>query len=101
VTINNHAFTGAIPSMPWSGTRDTGFGVAGGPESLATFVRPKATILDQNTGPEPFWMPYDATFREFADILADVQIGRLGRAWKLPLAIRRRMRTIREFFDWK
>jgi acyl-CoA reductase-like NAD-dependent aldehyde dehydrogenase len=101
VTVNNHAFSGAIPSLPWSGTRDTGFGVAGGPESLATFVRPKTTLVDQSTGPELFWMPYDRTFVELADILADAQLGRLGRVWKLPLAIRSRIKTIRDFFDWK
>jgi acyl-CoA reductase-like NAD-dependent aldehyde dehydrogenase len=101
VTINNHAFSGAIPSLPWSGTRQTGFGVAGGPESLATFVRPRTTLVDRSTGPELFWMPYDRTFLELADILADAQLGRLGRAWKLPLAMRRRIKTIREFFDWK
>ena len=28
VTINNHAMTGAIAALPWSGTRETGTGVA-------------------------------------------------------------------------
>lgn len=85
VTINNHSFSSAIASLPWSGTRETGFGVANGPESLATFVRPRATITDLGGSPEPFWMPYDRTFREMTDILADAQILRLGQAWKLPL----------------
>ncbi len=101
VTINNHTFTAAVPSLPWSGTRATGFGVANGPESLATFVRPKATIVDQSSGPEPFWMPYDRTLFELFDILADVQIGKVTGAWRLPFAMRRRLSTIREFFDWK
>ena len=100
VTINNHSFSGAIPSLPWSGARETGFGIANGPASLATFVRPRATILDRSTGPELFWMPYDSTLWELGDIVADAQLGHVGRAWRLPLAIRKRMKTVREFFKW-
>ena len=100
VTINNHGFSGAVPALPWSGTRATGFGVANGPESLATFVRPRAVIVDRADGPEAFWMPYDRTLWDVGDILADLQIGRLGRAWRLPLALRARMKTVRKFFSW-
>jgi acyl-CoA reductase-like NAD-dependent aldehyde dehydrogenase len=98
VTINNHAFTGAIAALPWSGTRETGFGIANGPESLATFVRPRATITDESTAPEPFWMPYDQSLRELGSILADAQIMRLKNAWKLPLLMRARVDTVRKFF---
>ena len=28
VVINNHALTGAMPALPWSGTRETGTGIA-------------------------------------------------------------------------
>ncbi|HEY8039827.1 MAG TPA: aldehyde dehydrogenase family protein [Polyangiaceae bacterium] len=98
VTINNHAFSGAIPALPWSGTRETGFGVANGAQALATFVRPKATIVDRATGPELFWMPYDDALLELGDILADAQLTRLERVWKLPLLMRRRIRSVRAFF---
>ena len=98
VTINNHAFSGAIAALPWSGTRETGFGVANGPESLATFVRPRATITDEATSPEPFWMPYDRSLFDMGDILADAQLMRLGRAWRLPLLMRQRLQTVRKFF---
>jgi acyl-CoA reductase-like NAD-dependent aldehyde dehydrogenase len=98
VDVNNHAFSGAIPALPTTGTRDTGFGVANGPEALATFVRTRTTLVDRNGGPELFWMPYDDTLVELGDVLADAQIGRLDRAWKLPLLMRRRIRKIREFF---
>jgi acyl-CoA reductase-like NAD-dependent aldehyde dehydrogenase len=99
VTVNNHAFSGAIPALPWSGTRDTGFGVANGPEALSTFVRPRATILDRARGPELFWMPYDDALLELGDILADAQLTRLDRVWRLPGLMRRRIRTIRSFFS--
>jgi acyl-CoA reductase-like NAD-dependent aldehyde dehydrogenase len=98
VNVNNHAFTGAVPALPWSGTRETGFGVANGPEALTTFVRTRVTTVDRSGGPDVYWMPYDANFSEMADVLADAQVGKLGRAWRLPLLMRRRLQTIREFF---
>jgi acyl-CoA reductase-like NAD-dependent aldehyde dehydrogenase len=98
VTINNHAFSGAIPALPWSGTRETGFGVANGVQSLATFVRPCTTVVDRATSPELFWMPYDETLRKVGEILADLQVGRFTSVWRLPLAIRKRVRTVRDFF---
>jgi acyl-CoA reductase-like NAD-dependent aldehyde dehydrogenase len=98
VNVNNHAFSGAVPSLPWSGTRETGFGVANGPDSLATFIRPRVITVDSSGGPELYWMPYDATLRGLGETLADVQIGQLARAWKLPLLMRRRIKTLRDFF---
>jgi delta 1-pyrroline-5-carboxylate dehydrogenase len=98
VSINNHAFTGAVAALPWSGTRDTGFGVANSALSLATFVRPRATVVDRANAPELFWMPYDADLWEMGELLADAQLGRLARAWRLPLVIRDRLRTLRAFF---
>lgn len=98
VDVNNHSFTGAVPALPWSGTRETGFGVANGEQSLATFVRPRVTTVDRNDGPESYWMPYDGALLELGDALADAQVGRLARAWKIPLLLRRRIQTIRAFF---
>ncbi|HEY4016184.1 MAG TPA: aldehyde dehydrogenase family protein [Polyangiaceae bacterium] len=98
VTINNHAFTGAVPSLPWSGVRATGFGVANSVHSLHTFVRPRATVVDRAKAPELFWMPYDKTLWDLGSILADLQLGRFERVWRLPLAMRKRIRTIRAFF---
>lgn len=98
VTINNHAFSGAIPSLPWSGTRETGFGVANSAHALSTFVRPKATVVDRAKSPELFWMPYDQALWDMGEILADLQLGRLGGALRLPLIIGKRMKTVRRFF---
>jgi len=98
VNVNNHAFSGAIPALPWSGTRETGFGVANSAHALATFVRPKAFLVDRSHAPELFWMPYDDALVELGDILADAQVMKLERAWKLPLLIRKRMKTLRNFF---
>jgi acyl-CoA reductase-like NAD-dependent aldehyde dehydrogenase len=98
VSVNNHSFTGAIPALPWSGTRATGFGVANSTLALATFVRPRTVVVDRRQDPELYWMPYDPTLLELGDVLADVQTGRLGRAWRLPLLIWRRVRALRAFF---
>ena len=98
VDVNNHAMTGAIPDLPWSGTRETGFGVANSVHALGTFCRPKTVLVDGNSAMEPFWMPFDDKTFELGDILADAQIARLGRAWKLPILLANRAKRIRRFF---
>jgi acyl-CoA reductase-like NAD-dependent aldehyde dehydrogenase len=98
VNVNNHSITGAMPSLPWSGTRETGFGVANGPQSLSTFVRPRTTLVDRATGPELYWMPYDDALLELGNVLADTFLMRLERVWRLPLLMRARLRKVREFF---
>ncbi len=95
VTINNHAFTGAVPSLPWSGTRETGFGVANGAESLATFVRPRVNVVDRAGAPEIFWLPYDGKLRDVLERLADLQVGRFARALGLPMAMYGRIKGVR------
>lgn len=98
VDVNNHSMTGAIPDLPWSGTRDTGFGIANSELSLTTFCRPKTVLIDENGGPEPFWMPFDAAAFELGDLLADAQLARITRAWKLPLLLSKRAKKIQQFF---
>ena len=52
-----------------------------------------------NAAPEPFWMPFDPSTYELGDILADAQIARIGRAWKLPILLNKRMKRIKRFFS--
>jgi acyl-CoA reductase-like NAD-dependent aldehyde dehydrogenase len=99
VTVNNHALSGAIPALPWSGTRDTGLGIANSAHSLATFVRPKATIVDRAKAPDFYWMPYDEALFTLGDIIAGLQVGQLGGVWRLPLLMHKRVRTLRRFFQ--
>jgi acyl-CoA reductase-like NAD-dependent aldehyde dehydrogenase len=98
VDVNNHAFTGAIPALPWSGTRATGYGVANSEWSLTTFCHPKAIVVDEGTDPEFFWMPFDRDLLELGHTLADAQIGRILGAWKIPFLMRKRLQAIRKFF---
>lgn len=98
VDVNNHSFTGAIPQLPWSGTRASGFGIANSALSLTTFVRPRTVVVDRARAPEPFWMPFDESLWEMGNLLADVQLMQLGGALRIPLLWRRRVRKIRRFF---
>jgi len=90
-----------MPELPWSGTRATGTGIANGRHSLGTFVRPKAVLVDESTQPEMFFMPYDEDLSELGGLLAEAQLGRLLGAWKIPILIRRRVRTLKDFFGWR
>ena len=99
IDVNNHSMTGAIPDLPWSGVRDTGFGIANSELSLTTFCRPKSILIDGNDAPEPFWMPFDPSTFELGDLLADAQIMRIGRAWKLPILLQKRLKRIKDFFS--
>lgn len=98
VDVNNHSITGAIPDLPWSGVRDTGYGIANSALSLTTFCRPKSVLIDENKKPEPFWMPFDSAAYELGDLLADAQLFKIGGAWKLPFLIQKRLKRIQQFF---
>ena len=98
VTVNNHAFTGAIPDLPWGGRRASGRGIANSAWSLTTFARPKAIVVDASDSPEPFWLPYDAELEELGHLLADAQLGKLTRAYKIPLLLRKRVKAVKAFF---
>lgn len=101
VTINNHAMTGAMPSVPWSGTRDTGTGVANGAASLSAITCTKTVLVDSNSAPELYWMPYDRAMWELWHLLADAQLMKLSRIWKVPFLIKQRTDTIKKFFSTK
>ncbi|HTA89308.1 MAG TPA: aldehyde dehydrogenase family protein [Polyangiaceae bacterium] len=98
VNINNHSFTGAIPALPWSGTRATGYGVANSEWSLLTFCRPKVLVVDRGSNPDPYWMPFDRDLRDLGEALVHAQLGNVLRALSLPRLMRRRVRRISHFF---
>ena len=98
VTINNHSVTGAMAALPWSGTKNTGPGIANSALALGLFLRPKTILLDRNADPELYWLPYDGALWELGNLLADVQQMRLSGAWKIPFLIKRRIDTVRAFF---
>ncbi len=76
VTINNHGFTAAIPSAPWSGVKETGLGVTNGPHALGELVRPRLVLEDKNAmAKEVWWYPYTTTLRRLALAMATLRGG--------------------------
>ncbi len=98
VTINNHSVTGAMTALPWSGTRNTGPGIANSSYALTLFCRPKSLLVDKNKDPDPFWLPFDRDLYDLGDLLADAMIGRVGQAFRIPLLALARTRTIKRFW---
>jgi acyl-CoA reductase-like NAD-dependent aldehyde dehydrogenase len=96
VFINNHAITGAMPFAPWTGVKDTGYGVANSEHALHTFARPKTTFVDTNKSPDPWWLPADALLQDMAERLANAQLGKVKGALKLPSIMKQRQRRLLE-----
>lgn len=97
VFVNNHAITGAMAFAPWTGTKESGYGIATGTHSLLYFTRPKTTVVDKNSDPDPWWLPLDATMVEVAERLSKAQLGQLLAALKIPLLMKKRVETIKKF----
>jgi acyl-CoA reductase-like NAD-dependent aldehyde dehydrogenase len=76
LTINNHGFTAALPAAPWSGIKQSGFGVTNGPHALSAFVRPRLVLEDRNSAKsELWWYPYTKSLREVAESMAVLRGG--------------------------
>lgn len=82
VTINNHSFTGALPSVPWGGVGESGWGFTGSPLALDQLTRPRLVLVDRNRAArEAWWYPYSPTLRRMALTLVALRGGTfLGRA---------------------
>jgi acyl-CoA reductase-like NAD-dependent aldehyde dehydrogenase len=76
VTINNHSFTGALPSAPWSGVGESGWGITGSPLALDHLTRPRFVLVDRNRArKETWWFPYTDTLRSLALAFAALRGG--------------------------
>jgi acyl-CoA reductase-like NAD-dependent aldehyde dehydrogenase len=79
VTINNHAFTGALPAAPWGGQGETGYGVTNSPFALDGFTRPRFVLSDRSgRRREPWWYPYTPGKLKAALALAVLRSGTAG-----------------------
>lgn len=102
VTVNNHSFTGAIPSAPWGGTGETGWGVTGSPLALDHLTRPRLVLVDKNRAlRELWWYPYTDTLRNIALAFAKVRGGapfgaRIGAFFSLIGLLLKRMGELKE-----
>ncbi len=76
VTINNHSFTGALPSAPWGGVGETGWGITGSPLALEHLTRPRFVCVDRNRAArEMWWYPYSDTLKNIALAFARLRGG--------------------------
>jgi len=90
VTINNHAFTGALPGAPWSGVGDSGYGVTNSPYALEALTRPRFVLTDTSGAKrELWWYPYTPALRQVVLSMALLRSGttsffsRVGALFKL------------------
>jgi len=97
VTINNHALTGALPSAPWGGVGETGWGVTGSPLALDHLTRPRFVLVDRSRASrELWWYPYTDTLKKMALAFAKLRggaplAGRIGALFSLIGLLPKRM----------
>ncbi|HXX66455.1 MAG TPA: aldehyde dehydrogenase family protein [Polyangiaceae bacterium] len=79
VTINNHGFTGAVPSAPWSGQGETGWGITGSPLALDALTRPRFVLVDRSRAArELWWFPYTPALAAIARAMATLRCSSRG-----------------------
>jgi acyl-CoA reductase-like NAD-dependent aldehyde dehydrogenase len=94
--VNNHAITGILAETPWTGVKDTGFGVASSHHAYHAFTRPRTVFVDRSKKPDPWWMPSDAAVRPLAEALIERQLhGGLGVLLRLGGLVGKRVAAIR------
>jgi acyl-CoA reductase-like NAD-dependent aldehyde dehydrogenase len=97
VTINNHGFTAAIPSAPWTGVGDSGYGITNSAHALAELTRVRFVLEDRNGAKrELWWYPYTPVLRTIAFAMAKVRGGagiggRISAIFKLIGALPKRL----------
>lgn len=93
--VNNHALTGTMAQLPWTGVKDTGTGVAQSVHAYATFVRRRAVFTDTSRGPDPWWVPLDDNATTLSELLAQRGLGSLGATLKLAGLLGKRVKAIK------
>jgi len=73
VTINNHGLTAAIPALPWSGVRRSGFGITNSPRALDVLTRPQVVFVDRASSRELWWFPYNQALVNMARALVTLR----------------------------
>jgi acyl-CoA reductase-like NAD-dependent aldehyde dehydrogenase len=77
VTVNNHAFTGALPAAPWSGYGESGWGVTNSPLALDALTRPRFVLVDKSRARRDlWWYPYTPALRTIGTKMAIVRSSR-------------------------
>lgn len=93
--VNNHAITGILPETPWTGVKETGFGIASSRHAYGTFTRPRTLFVDRSNKPDPWWMPADENLRALGEALVERQLhGGLGVLLRLGGLVGKRVKAI-------
>jgi acyl-CoA reductase-like NAD-dependent aldehyde dehydrogenase len=93
--VNNHSFPGSVPSIPWTGTKDTGTGTAASRHAYSTFVRRRTIVVDRSRNPDVFWRPVDADLLALGHAVSELALGRFGKVLQLLGLLRKRVASIR------
>jgi hypothetical protein len=94
--VNNHGFGGILADVPWTGTKDTGPGIAASAHSYGLFTRPRTVIVDSSKNPDPWWVPANPELSQFVDaLIARGRGGGLGVLLKLGGLVKKRTAAIR------
>jgi len=92
VTINNHSFTGAVASLPWSGIKETGFGATNSHLAIGEMVRPRVLLIDKAKAKEMWWYPLNDALLEATRALRDMALGQTTALFRLLGAFSRRFK---------
>lgn len=95
--VNNHAFLGTVPQVPWTGTRETGTGIAASKHGYGTFVRRRTVLVDRSTKPDVFWRPANGDLLTLAHASSDLALGAIGKVFTLLPLLGRRVKAIQAF----
>jgi acyl-CoA reductase-like NAD-dependent aldehyde dehydrogenase len=93
--VNNHAITGTMSELPWTGTRETVFGVAQSRHAYPTYVRRRAVFVDSSRDPDPWWMPASGDSAAFGEAVVEMALGSLGATFRLLGLLKKRVQSIR------
>jgi acyl-CoA reductase-like NAD-dependent aldehyde dehydrogenase len=94
--VNNHAITGTMANVPWTGTKNTGPGVAGSRFSYNTFVRRRTVFVDSSNKPDPWWFPANDDLTDFGEAIVARSLGSMTVLIKLAGLVGKRVKAIRE-----
>jgi acyl-CoA reductase-like NAD-dependent aldehyde dehydrogenase len=95
VWVNNHAFTGALPDLPWVGRGASGLGITSSPETLAHLTRPRLVVIDKSAALEPWWYPYGETLVDLMRVLIErKRVGGLGVTIRTLQTLSRRNKAV-------
>ena len=94
--VNNHALTGIMPEMPWTGVKDTGPGVASSKYAYHTFARPRTVFIDSGKDPDPWWFPVNPDLDALGHALIDRSLGSFMATFRLLGLLKKRVAAIRK-----